>query len=39
MKDVLGKFTLGIVSSVSISAMIFLINKTTPNYLWPHENR
>ena len=31
MKDTLGKFTLGIVTSVSISAMIFFINKTTPN--------
>ena len=31
MKDAIGKFTLGLVSSISISAMIFFIDKTTPN--------
>ena len=31
MKESFGKFTLGIVTSVSLTAMTFLISKTTPD--------
>ena len=38
MNDSFGKFTLGIVTSVSLTAMTFLISKTTPDNKNSYDN-